>query len=67
MKKESVWDYPRPPRLESCSKEIEINFGGIIAKTNSSYRVLETSHPPTFYLPKSAFKDGVLILSLIHI
>ena len=61
MKKESVWDYPRPPRLEPCSREIEIIFGSIIAKTNNSYRVLETSHPPTFYLPRSAFKEGVLI------
>ena len=60
MKKESVWDYPRPPRLEPCSREIEIIFGSIIAKTNNSYRVLEKSHPPTFYLPRSAFKDGVL-------
>ena len=51
MKKESVWDYPRPPRLETCSKEIEIIFGCIIAKTDSSFRVLETSHPPTFIYP----------------
>ena len=61
MKKESVWDYPRPPLLEPCSREIEIIFGSIIAKTNNSYRVLETSHPPTFYLPRSSFKEGVLI------
>ena len=61
MEIESVWDYPRPPRLEFCSKEIEIIFGSIIAKTNSSFRVLETSHPPTFYLPKSAFNEEVLI------
>ena len=61
MKKESVWDYPRPPLLEPCSKEIEIIFGSIIAKTNNSYRVLETSQPPTFYLPRSSFKEGVLI------
>ena len=61
MKKESVWDYPRPPRLEPCFAEIEIIFGSMIAKTNSSYRVLETSHPPTFYLPRSAFKEDVLM------
>ena len=51
MKKEYVWDYPRHPRLESCSKEIEIIFCRTISKTNSSYRVLESSHPPSFYLP----------------
>jgi|TARA_B110000240_G_scaffold29918_1_gene31715 uncharacterized protein (DUF427 family) len=61
MQKESVWDYPRPPRLEFCSEEIEIIFGDIIAKTDNSYRVLETSHPPTFYLPRLAFKEDILI------
>lgn len=49
---ESVWDYPRPPRLELCHKAIEVVFNGVaIAKTKRSYRVLETSHPPTYYLP----------------
>jgi uncharacterized protein (DUF427 family) len=48
---ESVWDYPRPPRLEPCSKRIEVHFGGIvIASCNRSLRLLETSHPPTYYL-----------------
>ncbi len=61
MKKESVWDYSRPPRIETCYREIKIIFVGIIAKTDNSYRVLETSHPPTFYLPRSSFKEGVLI------
>ena len=61
MQKESVWDYPRPPRLEFWSEEIEIIFGDIIAKTDNSYRVLETSHPPTFYLPRLAFKEDILI------
>ena len=49
---ESVWDYPRPPRLEPTSKNIRIEFAGeTIASTNSAYRVLETSHPPVYYLP----------------
>lgn len=49
---ESVWDYPRPPRLERTLKRIVIRFGGeTIADTNAAYRVLETSHPPTYYLP----------------
>ena len=49
---ESVWDYPRPPRLEKVSKRIQIVFNGeTIADTTAGYRVLETSHPPVYYLP----------------
>jgi uncharacterized protein (DUF427 family) len=49
---ESVWDYPRPPRLEATPKRIQIIFNGVtIADTTNAYRVLETSHPPTYYLP----------------
>jgi uncharacterized protein (DUF427 family) len=49
---ESVWDYPRPPRLEPVSKRIKIIFNEIaIADTQNAYRVLETSHPPVYYLP----------------
>lgn len=58
---ESVWDYPRPPRIEPVEKLIEIVFAGeVIASTQSSFRVLETSHPPVYYLPKACFKAGVL-------
>ena len=58
---ESVWDYPRPPRLESFAGLITIELGGeVIASTDRGWRVLETSHPPTYYLPRSAFRDGVL-------
>jgi uncharacterized protein (DUF427 family) len=49
---ESVWDYPRPPRLEESPKHIQIIFNGVtIADTHSSQRVLETSHPPVYYIP----------------
>lgn len=49
---ESVWDYPRPPRLELTNKHLKIVFGGItIAETNRAFRVLETSHPPVYYFP----------------
>lgn len=49
---ESVWDYPRPPRLERSNKTIEIIFDGqTLAVTNRAFRVLETSHPPVYYLP----------------
>ncbi len=49
---ESVWDYPRPPRLEPCHKHIQIIFNGVtIVDTKNAYRVLETSHPPHYYIP----------------
>jgi uncharacterized protein (DUF427 family) len=49
---ESVWDYPRPPRLERVDKPIQIIFEGqTIVNTKGAYRVLETSHPPVYYLP----------------
>ena len=49
---ESVWDYPRPPRLEDTDAHIQIVFGGVvIADSRRAKRVLETSHPPVYYLP----------------
>ena len=49
---ESVWDYPRPPRLEQSSRLIRIEFGGeLICETRRAWRVLETSHPPVYYVP----------------
>lgn len=51
---ESVWDYPRPPAIERCGRRIRIVFAGVtIVDTCESYRVLETSHPPVFYVPLS--------------
>ena len=48
---ESVWDYPRPPRIESTPKEIQVVFAGeVIARTTRALRVLETSHPPVYYI-----------------
>lgn len=58
---ESVWDYPRPPRLEEFTGSITVELGGVtIASTTAAWRVLETSHPPTYYLPASSFVDGSL-------
>ncbi len=49
---ESVWDYPRPPRLEAAERHIQIVFNDVvIADTRRAQRVLETSHPPTYYIP----------------
>ncbi|MGC5582946.1 DUF427 domain-containing protein [Ornithinimicrobium sp. W1679] len=58
---ESVWDYPRPPRVDPSSSLVEVELGGrTIARTTRALRVLETSHPPTYYLPRTAFAPGVL-------
>jgi len=49
---ESVWDYPRPPRLERTERRVRVVFGGRpIADTCSAIRCLETSHPPGYYIP----------------
>jgi len=53
---ESVWDYPRPPRAEPDHRRARLTYGGaLVVDTDDLVRVLETSHPPTFYLPRSAF------------
>ncbi len=60
---ESVWDYPRPPRVETSTEHVVVTHGGVVvADTTVSLRVLETSHPPTYYLPTACFADGVLRL-----
>ncbi|MBW4040238.1 MAG: DUF427 domain-containing protein [Acidobacteria bacterium] len=49
---ESVWDYPRPPRLEPTPSHIRIHHHGVLlADTTRALRILETSHPPVFYIP----------------
>ena len=49
---ESVWDYPRPPRMEDVDKKVKVVFGGVtLAYTTRAKRVLETSHPPVYYVP----------------
>ncbi|NQX11704.1 DUF427 domain-containing protein [Microbacteriaceae bacterium VKM Ac-2855] len=58
---ESVWDYPRPPRVEASDERIRIRLGGVvIADSTASFRVLETSHPPVYYLPREAFAADAL-------
>ncbi|MGD9525299.1 DUF427 domain-containing protein [Pseudonocardia sp.] len=55
---ESVWDYPRPPRAEAVSRRAVLHRGGtVVADTSDLVRVLESSHPPTYYLPRAAFGD----------
>lgn len=58
---ESVWSYPRPPALEPVPKRIEIRFNGVvIADSTGAYRVLETSHPPVYYVPRADIREAVL-------
>ena len=49
---ESVWDYPRPPRLEASLRHLRIVHRGVtIADSRRALRLLETSHPPSWYIP----------------
>ena len=58
---ESVWDYPRPPRLEIVEAEVEVFFAGrSIAYAEHGIRILETSHPPVHYLAPDDIEDGIL-------
>lgn len=62
---ESVWDYPRPPRLESSDAHILVKLGDrTVAETKRALRVLETSQPPAFYLPLDDVDTSLLQPSL---
>ena len=64
--KESVWDYPRPPKLEDSEKQIKVVFNGLtIAETKSAKRVLETSHPPAYYIPPEDVQMNFLVPSTL--
>lgn len=64
---ESVWDYPRPPRVEPSLQRIQIIVDGIvIADSQNSQRVLETSHPPVYYLPPADIQTQYLMPSTRH-
>jgi uncharacterized protein (DUF427 family) len=58
---ENVWDYPRPPVLVPCERRVRIELGGVrIVDSAGALRVLETSHPPTIYIPLADIADGAL-------
>ena len=58
---ESVWDYPRPPRLDPSDEHVVVKHSGVVvADTTRSYRVLETSQPPAYYLPPADVDQGLL-------
>ena len=60
---ESVWDYPRPPAVVSDTRPVEVRSvdGPLLASATRSIRVLETSHPPAFYLPPYAVSPDALV------
>jgi uncharacterized protein (DUF427 family) len=61
---ERVWDYPRPPALVPCDRRVRVVVGGVvIADSTAALRVLETSHPPTVYVPPGDVLAGALVES----
>jgi uncharacterized protein (DUF427 family) len=58
---ESVWDYPRPPRIEPADKPLRVMLGDTeLARTTRGMRVLETAGAPTFYFPPDDVNTGLL-------
>lgn len=58
---EQVWDYPRPPAVVPCSRRVRLEVGGVtLADSTAALRVLETSHPPTIYVPRADISPGLL-------
>jgi uncharacterized protein (DUF427 family) len=61
---ENVWDYPRPPAVEPCPRHVRVDLAGqILADSGHALRVLETSHPPTIYLPSDDVRVDLLVPS----
>ena len=59
---ESVWDYPRPPRVEPDPRELLVRLAGVeVARTRRGVRLLETASPPTFYFPPDDVNPALLV------
>lgn len=59
---ERVWDYPRPPALVPCERRVRLELGGaVLADSERALRVLETSHPPTIYVPPADVRMDLLV------
>jgi uncharacterized protein (DUF427 family) len=59
---ESVWDYPRPPAVDPSEEHVVVQLGlTLVAETRRALRVLETSHPPTYYLPADDVTADALV------
>ena len=58
----SVWDFPRPPRLAPDTRQVVVRWGDTeVARSRKAVLVLETSHPPSFYLPWSDVANHLLV------
>ena len=58
---ESVWDYPRPPRVEPVDARVRVVVDGVtVADTTGAMRVLETSHPPVYYVPREDILESAI-------
>ena len=58
---ESVHEYPRPPRVERCKRRVRVELNGeIVAESERALRVLETSSPPTIYVPPEDVRAELL-------
>lgn len=58
---ESVWDYPRPPRLEHDARLVRVvHANEVLAESRRAIRVLETASPPTFYVPREDVQMALL-------
>ncbi|MGC4111290.1 MAG: DUF427 domain-containing protein [Nocardioides sp.] len=58
---ESVWDYPRPPIVVPSDERVVVELdGAVVVETRRSLRVLETSHPPVYYVPANDVAPGLL-------
>jgi uncharacterized protein (DUF427 family) len=61
---ESVWDYPRPPRVEAVPQAVRVIMDGeVLAATFRAHRVLETAGPPVYYIPRDDVRMDRLELS----
>lgn len=57
---ESVWDYPRPPRVEPSRRRVRVEFAGnVVAESDRALRVLETAGPPVYYVPPEDVRTGL--------
>jgi uncharacterized protein (DUF427 family) len=64
---ERVWDYPRPPAVVPCERRVRIELAGeVLADSTRALRVLETSHPPTIYIPLADVREELLAESDAH-
>lgn len=67
VERECVSDYPRPPKVEPTTKRIRVKFGGeVVADTQRAMRVLETSHPPVYYIPRADIREDLILAGSRH-